>query len=64
MGSHVLAPPFRLHARSRVSPAKVRLALAILAVSLLAVTGLALALALPAGHSSPPPHFQGDIQAH
>jgi hypothetical protein len=47
-----------------VSPAKVRVAPAILAVSLLAAAGLALALALPAGHSSTPAHFQGDIQAH
>jgi hypothetical protein len=60
MGSHVLAPPLHLD----LSGARVRVVLAILAVSLLAAAGLALALALPAADPSPPAHFQGDITAH
>jgi len=36
---------------------------AILAVSLLAAAGVALALALPAADPSPPAHFEGDMTA-
>jgi hypothetical protein len=61
MGTHVLTPPLTLHAWSR---ATVRLALATLALAALGLAGLALALALPGSPSSPPAHFQGDIQAH
>jgi hypothetical protein len=60
MGSHALAPPLQLDVRL---PARVRVVFAILAVSLLATAGVALALALPAADPSPPAHFEGDMTA-
>jgi len=60
MGTHALAPPFRIHTPSRTT---VLVVLALVAVLALAAAGLAFALALPSGHPTAPAHFQGAILA-
>jgi hypothetical protein len=57
MGSHALAPPFRIHAPSLTRTWWVLLA--IVAVLAITAAGLGLALTLPAGHPTAPAHFQG-----